>query len=85
MRFFFSCAREKNLKTLIQFIVCFIRSTGANSTRVSIPPLSPQGQQNRPHNLQQPGLSIQGFEANLVSIYSQQIILFVRAFIVFSV
>lgn len=41
--------------------------TGANSSRVSIPPLSPQGQQGRPHNLQQPGLPLPGFEANLVS------------------
>ncbi|XP_055296443.1 protein split ends isoform X2 [Sitodiplosis mosellana] len=40
---------------------------GANSSRASVPPLSPQGQQNRPHNLQQPGLPVPGFEANLHS------------------
>lgn len=48
--------------------------TGANSARVSIPPLSPQGQQNRPHNMQQPGLPVQGFEANLVSILASHLI-----------
>lgn len=46
----------------------FHSKTGASSSRVSIPPLSPQGQQSRPHNLQQPGLPVPGFEANLVSV-----------------
>lgn len=41
--------------------------TGASSSRVSVPSLSPQNQQSRPHNLQQPGLPVTGFEANLVS------------------
>lgn len=41
--------------------------TGASSSRVSVPSLSPQNQQIRPHNLQQPGLPVTSFEANLVS------------------
>lgn len=42
---------------------------GANNSRPIPPPLSPQGQQGRPHNLQQPGLPAPGFETNLVSGY----------------
>lgn len=52
----------------------FVVDTGANSSRVNVPPLSPQGQQNRPHNLQQqPGLPVPGYEGNLVSNTSNSI------------
>lgn len=50
-----------------RFMLDFLYKTGASSSRVSVPPLSPQGQQSRPHSVQQPGLPVPGFEANLVS------------------
>lgn len=53
---------------MIPNILLFI---GANSTRANIPPpLSPQNQKNRPHSLQQPGLPVSGYEANLVGFSS---------------
>lgn len=44
------------------------RFSGASSSRVSVPPISPQGQ--RTHVLQ-PGLPVPAYEANLVSFFQQ--------------
>ncbi len=48
------------------FKFLFIEFIGASSSRVSVPPISPQGQ--RTHVLQ-PGLPVPAFEANLVRFY----------------
>lgn len=40
---------------------------GASSSRISVPSISPQGQQARAINMQQPGLPISAYEASLVS------------------
>lgn len=67
MHSFFDAFNFDYFNNYLMKIVSFI--TGASSSRVSIPPLSPQGQQQgRPHSLQQPGLPVTGFEANLVSV-----------------
>lgn len=67
MHLFFDDFNFDYFNNYLMKIVSFI--TGASSSRVSIPPLSPQGQQQgRPHSLQQPGLPVTGFEANLVSV-----------------
>lgn len=57
------------------FLVLNLLIPGASSSRVSVPPISPQGQ--RTHVLQ-PGLPVPAFEANLVS-FSQYVVVYSKS------